>query len=62
LREAVGYEDRYEFLTHDRDRIFASYLDEPIRSLGVRVLKSPPRCQMANTILHLEYLLAPACT
>jgi putative transposase len=42
LREVVGYEDRYKFLIHDRDSIFASHLDESIRALGVRVLKSAP--------------------
>jgi hypothetical protein len=33
-----GYADRYQFLIHDRDSIFASQLDESIRALGVRVL------------------------
>ena len=28
LREAVGYEDRLQFLIHDRDSLFASQLDE----------------------------------
>ena len=50
LREAVGYEDQYEFLIHDRDNIFASHLDESIRRLGVRVLKSPPHSPKANAI------------
>jgi Integrase core domain len=42
--------DRYEFLIHDRDRIFADHLDESIARLGVKVLKSPPRRPMANAI------------
>jgi hypothetical protein len=42
LRETVGYEDRYNFLLHDRDSIFASQPDESIRALGIRVLKSAP--------------------
>jgi transposase InsO family protein len=50
LREVVGYQDRYKFLLHDRDSIFARHLDESIRKLGVRVLKSPPRCPKANAI------------
>jgi hypothetical protein len=50
LRETVGYQDRYEFLIHDRDCIFASHLDESIGRLGIRVLKSPPRCPKANAI------------
>ena len=44
LRDAIGLESRYEYLLHDRDCIFAAHLDESIRKLGVRVLKSPPRC------------------
>jgi len=50
LREAVGFEERYEFLLHDRDSIFAQHLDESIGRLGVTVLKSPPRSPMANSI------------
>src|SRR5450755_2126132 len=50
LREALGYEDQYEFLIHDRDSIFAHYLDESIGRLGVRVLKSPAHSPKANAI------------
>jgi putative transposase len=50
LREALGYEDQYEFLIHDRDSIFAHYLDESIGRLRVRVLKSPPHSPKANSI------------
>jgi transposase InsO family protein len=50
LREAVGFEERYEYLLHDRDSIFAKHLDESIGRLGVKVLKSPPRSPMANSI------------
>jgi len=50
LREAVGFEERYEYLLHDRDSIFAKHLDESIGRLGVKVLKSPPRSPMANAI------------
>jgi transposase InsO family protein len=50
LREAVGFEERYEYLLHDRDCIFAKHLDESIGRLGVKVLKSPPRSPMANSI------------
>src|SRR6202047_752290 len=32
LREVVGYDDRSQFLIHDRDSIFASQLDESIRA------------------------------
>jgi putative transposase len=50
LREAAGYQDRFEYLIHDRDRKFASHLDDSIRRLGLRVLKSPPRCPKADAI------------
>jgi putative transposase len=50
LREAVGLEERYKYLLHDRDNIFARHLDESIGKLGVKVLKSPPRSPMANAI------------
>jgi len=50
LREAAGFERRYEYLLHDRDSIFATHLDESVKRLGIRVLKSPPRCPKANAI------------
>jgi transposase InsO family protein len=50
LREVVGYEERYQFLIHDRDSIFASHLDESIRALGVRVLKSAPHSPKMNAL------------
>jgi putative transposase len=43
LREAVGFEERYAYLLHDRDSIFAKHLDDSIGRFGVKVLKSPPR-------------------
>jgi putative transposase len=50
LREAVGLEERYEYLIHDRDSIFAKHLDESIGGLGVKVLKSPPCSPITNVI------------
>jgi hypothetical protein len=50
LREIVGCEERYEFLIHDRDSIFAYHLDESIGRLRVKVLKSPPHSPKANAI------------
>ncbi len=41
LREAVGCEERYDCLLHDRDAIFSAAFDESIRHLGLPVLKSP---------------------
>jgi transposase InsO family protein len=50
LREAVGYEERYRFLIHDRDSIFSGELDESIRALGIRVLKSAPHSPKMNAV------------
>jgi len=50
LREAIGLQDQYEYLLHDRDSIFANHLDESIERLGVKVLKSPPHSPKANAI------------
>jgi transposase InsO family protein len=50
LREVVGYEDRYRYLIHDRDSIFAKRLDESIKALGLSVLKSPTRAPKANAV------------
>src|SRR5437867_7892500 len=50
LREAIGFEDGYRYLIHDRDSIFARNLDESLKSFGLRVLKSPPDSPMANAI------------
>jgi putative transposase len=50
LREVVGFGDRYRFLIHDRNCIFARKLDESIRALGIRVLKSAPHSPKMNPI------------
>src|SRR3954451_2204701 len=50
LREAIGYEERYRYLIHDRGCIFSSHLDESVSRLGLQVLKTPPRSPMANAI------------
>jgi putative transposase len=50
LREAIGLQDRYIYLLHYRNSIFAKDLDESIAKLGVKVLKSPPRSPKANAI------------
>jgi putative transposase len=50
LREAIGEEEGYRYLLHDRDTIFANHLDASIRTFGLKVLKSPPRSPQANAI------------
>jgi len=48
LREAFGLDARYGYLIHDRDSIFSRELDASVGRCGLRVLKTPPRCPMAN--------------
>ena len=50
LRKIMGFQIRYQYLLHDRDRIFAEHLDESSKKLDVSVLKSPPRAPTANSI------------
>jgi len=50
MREVVGVDNAHRYLLHDRDSIFATHLDESIKALGLRVLKSPPRSPRANSI------------
>ncbi len=39
-REAIGFGDGYRYIIHDRDSIFAKYLDESIDSLGLKIMTS----------------------
>ena len=55
LREAIPVDHAYRFLIHDRDAIFAEQLDQSIRNLGLRVLKTPPRCPQANAICERAF-------
>ena len=50
LREAVGREERYAYLLHERDSIFSAEVDESIQRLGLRVLKSRREGPKANSI------------
>ena len=50
MREVVGGEDLHRYLIHDRDRIFAKYLDDSIRALGIDVLRSSVASPKANSI------------
>src|SRR5499427_9248885 len=50
LREAIPADHGYRFLLHDRDSIFSQQLDQGIRHLGLRVLKTPVRTPQANTL------------
>jgi putative transposase len=50
LREAIPADHGYRFLLHDRDSIFSQALDQGIRHLGLRVLKTPPHSPQANVL------------
>jgi putative transposase len=50
LRDAIPSNHTYRFLIHDRDSIFSQPLDQRIRHLGLRVLKTPVRRPQANAL------------
>ena len=50
LREAIPVDHTYRFLLHDRDSIFSQQLDQSIRHLGLRVLKTPPQSPQVNAL------------
>ena len=50
LREAIPADHAYRFLMHDRDAIFSQELDQRVRHLGLRVLKTPVRSPQANAL------------
>jgi putative transposase len=50
LRDAIPVDHGYRFLIHDRDSIFSEELDQRMRHLGLRVLKTPVRSPQANSL------------
>jgi len=48
FRECVTGEEGYTFIIHDRDSIYSRELDSSLRTLGLRVLKTPYRSPQAN--------------
>ena len=48
LVDALGFDTHYGYLLHDRDSIFSRELDAAVGGFGLRILKTPPRCPMAN--------------
>jgi hypothetical protein len=47
-RVVITGETAHRFLVHDRDAIYAPAVDRAIRSMGLRVLKTPVRTAQAN--------------
>jgi transposase InsO family protein len=50
FREAIPADHAYRFLLHDRDSIFSQALDQNVRNLGLKILKTPPRSPQANAL------------
>jgi transposase InsO family protein len=50
LRDAIPADHAYRFLIHDRDAIFSQELDQRMRHLGLRVLKTQVRSPQANAL------------
>ena len=50
LREAIPVDHGYRFLIHDRDSIFSQQLDQQVRHLGLRILRTPARSPQANAL------------
>jgi putative transposase len=50
LRDAIPSDHTYRFLIHDRDSIFSPQLDQQVRHLGLRVLKTPLQSPQANAM------------
>ena len=50
FREAIPAGHPYRVLIHDRDAIFSKQVDQGIRHMGLRVLKTPVRTPVANVI------------
>jgi putative transposase len=55
FREVMDNEQDYRFVIHDRDKIYSQELDLAVRSMGVRILKTPFRSPQANS--HCERLV-----
>ena len=63
FREAIPADHTYHILIHERDTIFSKKVDEGVRNMGLRVLKTLVRTPVANAIcervigtLHRECL------
>ena len=48
VREAVPSDHPYRFLIHDRDSIFSMDVDEQLKALGLKVLRTPAHALKAN--------------
>jgi putative transposase len=58
FRDGLPLDAAYRFLVHDRDAIFAPAVDDALRSMSLRVLKTPVRAPQANA--HCEGFIGTA--
>ena len=49
FRSVLTGEEPYRFIVHDRDALFSPAVDDALRSMNLRVLKTPVRVPQANT-------------
>jgi putative transposase len=50
VRDGIPADHAYRFFIHDRDAIFSQELDQSVRHLGLKVLKTPVRSPQANAL------------
>jgi putative transposase len=48
FRSVLTGDEPYRFVVHDRDAVFAAAVDDALRSMQLRVLKTPARVPQAN--------------
>jgi putative transposase len=48
FRSVLTGEEPYRFIVHDRDAVFSPAVDDALRSMNLRVLKTPRRAPQAN--------------
>ena len=48
FRSVLTGEEPYRFIVHDRDAVFSPAVDDALRSMNLRVLKTPVRVPQAN--------------
>jgi len=58
FRDGLPLDVAYRVLVHDHDGIFAPAVDEAVRSMSLRVLKTPVRAPQANA--HCERFIGTA--
>jgi transposase InsO family protein len=50
FREAIAADHTYRLLIHDRDSVFSKQVDQGVRHMELRVLKTPMRTPIANSL------------